>query len=221
MMNKIMISIFLCLVIGIAKAQESEIIKSKGYTLNFLNNDASFDPALKKRMVETFFKVYPVLAENFNKNTAKEVTFSIDTAYKGVAATGGGKIVYNPDWFKKHPGDIDVVTHEVMHVVQNYGRGGGPGWLTEGIADYVRYKYGVDNAGANWSLTPFKPEHNYKNAYRITARFLNYLEKSNAGIVVKLDNAMRTHTYKDAIWQDITGKTIDDLWATYAANPGT
>jgi hypothetical protein len=48
-MNKIMISIFLCLVIGIAKAQESEIIKSKGYTLNFLNNDASFDPALKKR----------------------------------------------------------------------------------------------------------------------------------------------------------------------------
>lgn len=211
----------LSLSIGFAKAQTPEVFKEKGYTLNFLNNDASFDPALKKRMVATFFKVYPVLADTYNKNTAKEVTFSIDTAYKGVAATGGGKIVYNPDWFRKHPGDIDVVTHEVMHVVQNYGRGGGPGWLTEGIADYVRYKYGVDNAGANWSLTPFKPEQSYKNAYRITARFLNYLEKSNPGIVLKLDNAMRTHTYKETIWSDLTGKTVDELWTAYAANPGT
>lgn len=203
-----------------AHAQTPEVFKDKGYTLNFLNNDQSFDPALKKRMVETFFKVYPVLADAYNKQTAKEVTFSIDTAYKGVAATGGGRIVYNPDWFRKHPGDIDVVTHEVMHVVQNYGRGGGPGWLTEGIADYVRFKYGVDNAGANWALPAFKPEHNYKNAYRITARFLNYLEKSNPGIVVKLDNAMRTHTYKETIWSDLTGKTVDELWTAYAANPG-
>ena len=221
MKNLLHIALCLVLSVGTAKAQNPEVFKEKGYTLNFLNNDQSFDPALKKRMVTTFFKVYPVLANAYNKNTAKEVTFSIDTAYKGVAATGGGKIVYNPDWFKKHPGDIDVVTHEVMHVVQNYGRGGGPGWLTEGIADYVRYKYGVDNAGANWSLTPFKPEQSYKNAYRITARFLNYLEKSNPGIVVKLDDAMRTHTYKDTIWTDLTGKTVDELWTAYAANPGT
>ena len=204
-----------------ANAQTPEVFKEKGYTLNFSNNDPTFDPKLKKRMVETFFKVYRVLAETYNKNTAKEVNFSIDTAYKGVAATGGGRIVYNPDWFRKHPGDIDVVTHEVMHVVQNYGRGGGPGWLTEGIADYVRYRYGVDNPGANWTLTPFKPEHNYKNAYRITARFLNHLEQTSPGIVVKLDNAMRTHTYKETIWSDITGKTIDELWSAYAANPGS
>lgn len=200
-------------------AQSSAIYKKKGYTLNFTSNDPKFDTALKMRMVETFFKVYPKLAETYNKNTAKEVNFSIDTAYKGVAATSKGKIVFNPDWFKKHPGDIDVVTHEIMHVVQNYGNGGGPGWLTEGIADYVRFKFGVDNAGANWSLTPFKVEHSYKNSYRITARFLNYLEKSNPGIVVKLDDAMRMRTYNSAIWSDITGKTIDELWTVYAAKP--
>lgn len=220
MQKKLLSFLVMGLVTSSCFAQSPEVFKQKDYTLNFLTNDSTFDPALKKRMVETFFKVYPILAKDFNKGAAKEVTFSIDTAYKGVAATGGGKIVYNPDWFKKHPGDIDVVTHEVMHVVQNYGRGGGPGWLTEGIADYVRYKYGVDNSGANWSLTPFKPEQNYKNSYRITARFLNYLEKSNAGIVVKLDDAMRSHTYKETIWQTITGQTIDELWATYSANPG-
>ncbi|RZL31842.1 MAG: secretory protein [Pedobacter sp.] len=220
-MKKIFLSACFCLAIGVVNAQEKEVFKEKGYTLNFTNNDASFDPALKKRMIETFFKVYPKLAKDFNKNTDKEVTFSIDTAYKGVAATGGGKIVYNPDWFKKKPGDIDVVTHEVMHVVQNYGNGGGPGWLTEGIADYVRYKYGVDNPGAKWVLTPFKPEQSYKNAYRITARFLNWLElNGNKGIVVKLDSAMRNHTYKDNLWKDLTGKTVDELWTAYSANPG-
>ncbi|MEE1945300.1 basic secretory protein-like protein [Pedobacter sp. KR3-3] len=202
------------------RAQNPETITRKGYTLTFLSNSASFDPALKQRMIETFFKVYPVLAKDFNQNADKAVTFSIDTAYKGVAATGGGRIVYNPEWFVKHPGDIDVVTHEVMHVVQNYGNGGGPGWLTEGIADYVRFKYGVDNPGANWTLTPFKPEQSYKNAYRITARFLNWLEThGHKGIVVKLDNVMRTHTYKETVWKDLTGKTVDELWAAYAANP--
>ncbi|RZL50554.1 MAG: secretory protein [Pedobacter sp.] len=220
-MKKMILSCLLLFAIGLLHAQETEVFKQKGYTLKFANNDVTFNPELKKRMVQTFFRVYPVLAKDFNKKTDKEVVFSIDTAYKGVAATGGGKIVYNPDWFRKHPGDIDVVTHEVMHIVQNYGSGGGPGWLTEGIADYVRYKYGVDNPGAKWTLTPFKPEHSYKNAYRITARFLNWLElNGNKGIVVKLDSAMRDHTYNESLWKDLTGKTVDELWASYGANPG-
>lgn len=182
-----------------AKADESETIQKKGYTLTFKNNSPNFSPALKKRMIETFFEVYPKLAKDFNPNTDKAVVFSIDTAYDGVAATGGGRIVYNPKWFDKHPGDIDVVTHEVMHVVQNYGRSNGPGWLTEGIADYVRFKYGVDNPGAKWTLPDFKDTQSYKNSYRITARFLHWLETTNGnkGIVTKLD----------------------ELWAAYAANP--
>jgi hypothetical protein len=222
-MNKFLSLIFVFVfTISFAQAQETETFKEKGYTLIFKNNYANLDPALKKRMVATFFKVYPKLAEDFNKNTDKEVVFYVDTNYKAIAATGGGRIVFNPQWFVKNPGDIDVVTHEVMHIIQSYGNGSGPGWLTEGIADYVRFKYGVDNPGAKWTLTPFKPEHSYKNAYRITARFLNWLElNGNKGIVVKLDSAMRNHTYKDTLWKDLTGKTVDELWAAYAANPGS
>lgn len=220
-MKKIGLITILCLMTSFVNAQQSETFKEKGYTLVFNNNYANLDPVLKKRMVETFFKVYPKLAEDFNKNTAKVVTFNVDTNYKAIAEAGGGRITFNPWWFVKSPGDIDVVTHESMHIVQNYGSGSGPGWLTEGIADYVRYKYGVDNAGAKWTLTAFKPEHSYKNAYRITARFLNWLElNGNKGIVVKLDSAMRSHTYKDTLWKDLTGKTIDELWTVYAANPG-
>jgi hypothetical protein len=30
---------------------------------------------------------------------------------------------------------------------------------------------------------------------------------------------MREHTYTDAVWANETGKTLDQLWAAYIANP--
>jgi hypothetical protein len=203
-----------------AYAQEQEVFKKKGYTLTFINQDKTFDPVLKKRMVNTFFKVYPVLSKAYNSQAVKEVTFVIDTAYKGVAATRAAKVSYNPAWFKQHPGDIDVVTHEVMHIVQNYGRGSGPGWITEGIADYARYKYGVDNDGAKWALTDYKTGQQYDNSYRITARFLAWMEKHNYKDIVKiLDQNMRDHSYKEELWKTQTAMTLPELWAAYILNP--
>lgn len=204
---------------SLVSGQEKEVIKKKGLTLTFINEDANFSPALKTRMIATFFQVYPQLKKEYNEKTNKEVTFVIDTAYKGVAATGGDRVSFSPEWFKKHPEDIDVVTHEIMHIVQAYGDGGGPWWVTEGIADYVRYKFGVDNAGAKWTLPNYKEGQKYDNGYRITARFLAWLEKSNPGIVKTLDKNMRDHSYKDEIWKAQTGKSLDELWTAYTLNP--
>ena len=191
----------------------------KEYTLIFINKQPGFDSVVKQKLVETFFTVYPKEAALYNTNTLKKVVFIIDPAYDGVAATAGSIVRFNPGWFKKHPGDIDVVTHEVMHIVQAY-TGDSPGWLVEGIADYVRYKLGVDNAGAGWSLTPFSPKQNYTDAYRITARFLVWAEKKHdAKLVIKMDAALRDKTYTPALWQQFTGKTVDDLWKEYAADP--
>jgi hypothetical protein len=158
--------------------------------------------------------------KRFNVNSATTVAFEIDTAYKGVAATSGTHIRFNPDWFRKHPEDIDVVTPELMHIVQNYGNNEVPGWLTEGIADYARYTFGTNNVAANWQLTPYKAGQNYTNAYRVTARFLVWTEKRKQlpGLVEHLDKAMRSGEYKPELWKKLTGKTIDELWAEYAAN---
>jgi hypothetical protein len=38
-------------------------------------------------------------------------------------------------------------------------------------------------------------------------------------LVNKLDAAARTRTYSPALWQQQTGKTLDELWAAYAAAP--
>ncbi|QJB32977.1 secretory protein [Chitinophaga oryzae] len=205
---------------AVMPAVTTDSITRGDYTLVFINQSPTFDLQLKERMINTFFTVYPVLANAYNPNTLKKVTFVIDPSYTGVAATSGGRVVYNPEWFRQHPGDIDVVTHEVMHVVQSYPGGAGPGWLTEGIADYVRYRYGVDNDGAGWSLTAFNPSQRYDNSYRITARFLVWLEKNFSDKLVKiLDDHMRRKTYSPGIWQSQTGKSLDDLWQDYASRP--
>lgn len=195
-------------------------ITREGFTLIFINKDTFFDPATKQRMIDAFFVVYPKEVNRFNKSSLKRVTFIIDPAYNGVAATGNGVARYSPKWMKSHPEDIDVVTHEVMHIVQAYPRRAGPGWLTEGIADYVRHIYGVNNEKGRWSLPAYDTSHHYTKSYRVTARFLVWLEKKvNKTIVDDLDAAMRSATYTPEIWTRLTGKTIDELWTRYGADP--
>ncbi|WP_134091945.1 basic secretory protein-like protein [Olivibacter sp. XZL3] len=201
-------------------AVSADTIQKGKYSLIFINKSSDFDVAVKQRLIDVFFINYPKEAKMYNKKTTEKVVFVIDPAYKGVAAAGGGVVRFNPEWFKKNPGDVDVVTHEVMHLVQSYPNGAGPGWITEGIADYVRFTLGVDNEGAKWSLPDFTEKHSYENAYRITARFFFWIEQNiKKGTIKKLDAAMRNNVYSDGFWEKNTGKTIDALWAEYAKNP--
>ena len=130
-----------------------------------------------------------------------------------------GQIVVSATYLKNHPKDTDLVTHELMHVVQSYPSGQ-PGWLVEGIADYVRWKYGRDNAGGNWNLPNFDQSQNYKDSYTVTGRFLAWLErKVHADIINRLDRALRQNQYENGkIWNRITGKNVDKLWSDYATN---
>ena len=95
------------------------------------------------------------------------------------------------------------------------------GWLVEGIADYARNLYGLNNAAAGWSLGDYQTGQNYTDAYRVTARFLVWTEKRYASSVKAFDKAMRDGTYTTAkTWpQQCGGNTIDQLWAQYAADP--
>lgn len=201
-------------------AVDIDSVKRKGYTLIWINKYSNFNKELKTRLIDTYFITYPKLAKDFNRKTRKSVTFVIDPEYKGVAATSGGVVRYNPGWFVKNPSDIDVVTHEVMHIVQDYPRRAGPGWLTEGIADYVRFKYGVANEEGNWSLTKFNEKQSYKNSYRITARFLHWIvTHHDKKFVKKLDHDLRAGNYSPEFWVERTGSTVDELWEEYAKNP--
>jgi len=203
-----------------ASAQQTQFFSENGYKLTFINYDATLDTAEQQRLINTFFTVYPELAKAYNKKTLKEVKMVIDTTYKGVAETDNGKVTISSAWLHKRPEDIDVVTHEVMHIVQDYGESTGPGWLTEGIADYARYKFGVNNSAAKWTLPDFKSTQSYDNAYRVTARFLVWIEeKVKPGLVKNFNTQLRKHTFTDNSWKATTGKTLDELWKAYTENP--
>lgn len=210
---------FLTFCVGSTYGQSNEQTRSKkGFELNLIAQNPTFNPAQLNRLSDVFFEVYPKLVKDFNKKSSKSVTITIDTAYDGVAYAHNGKVVISQAWLEKMPEDIDVVTHEVMHIVQSYPSRSGPGWLVEGIADYARDKYGVNNAAANWSLPEVKENHHYTNSYRIAARFLKWVEeKQKKGFIKKLDAALRNKTYTEAIWVNSTKKTLDELWDIYKA----
>lgn len=202
-----------------AEGTATEVIKRKGYQLTVINKDRTFDLAHQARLIETFFEVYPKLAKEYNPKAAREVVFVIDPDYDGVAGASANQIVYSSRYLKSNPKDVDVVTHETMHVVQDYGNSVGPGWLTEGIADFARNKFGLDNAATNWFLPKFNPSHKYENGYGVVASFLVWVEQSTGKQVVKNLSAQLTgHSYTTESWKKLTGKTLDELWKSYAAN---
>jgi hypothetical protein len=197
-----------------------DTIKKDGYQLVFINKNSKFDAVIQKNLIDTYFTIYPQLVSMFNDKSTHEVVFVTDTAYKGVAETSGNRILFATKYMNSHPTDIDVVTHECMHIVQGYGYGSGPVWLTEGIADFIRYKYGVDNIGSKWYLPAFKPTQSYTNSYRVTARFFEWIDqKVKPGMIVQIDKELRNHTYTEATWASLSGKSIDELWADYAKDP--
>ncbi|RFZ90164.1 secretory protein [Mucilaginibacter conchicola] len=219
-MKKYALLLILGLLAGTSFADGIDTLKKNGYTLIVSGNDANFDKGLREKLINTFFEVYPGIVKEYNKKSLKVVNFFIDTAYHGVAATDNGRVVFSTEYMTKHPGDIDVVTHEVMHIVQDYGQTNGPWWVTEGIADYVRNEHGVANAAAGWKLPDYKLTQNFDNSYRVTARFFTWIEKHvKKGTVKKLDDIMRKHTYTADTFKQLTGKTVEELWKEYGANP--
>ena len=141
----------------------------------------------------------------------REASLIFEKDRKGVAATSGAKIRIAADWVKKHPEDTGMVVHELVHVVQDY-RKGGPSWVTDGIADYIRYFQYEKKA-----ITPKeKRKGSWKDSYRTTASFFAWLaEKHDKEIVKKLNAAMRGGKYSDDLFKEWTGKDLESLWKDY------
>ncbi len=152
----------------------------------------------------------------------------IDPNYKGVAATAGTHVMVSPVWIKGQMArgpvneSVGSVIHELVHVVQQYGRAGRrnpiPGWLVEGIADYVRWwKYEPESVRRPVRLVKGNGQAaSYSDSYQTTATFLEYVTKNkDHELVVKFNAAGRDGSYKPELWKKYTGKTVDELWAEF------
>lgn len=184
----------------------------------------------------------PVLAEWYPKIVAmlpsegftapKAVTVTIRPE-RGVAYASGSRITANADWVRRElKGEaLGALVHEAVHVVQSWNRGARgnpdykrpPGWLQEGIPDYIRFfLYEPESHGADliWLQGRRNQTLNYDGMYRISANFLNYVVEKydpNKTLIAKVNAACRQGKYTDDLWQELTGKSLTDLndeWKT-------
>lgn len=142
-----------------------------------------------------------------------KVRIVFDPDYKGVAAASGGRIVAATKWFGERPEDLGAFVHELVHVVQRYGHGERPGWLTEGIADYIRFfHYEPESARPH----PNPEKSKYSDSYRTSGHFLDWTQRTyDKDLVVKLNAACREARYSDELWKEYTGKTLEELGAEW------
>jgi len=149
----------------------------------------------------------------------RQFTIYFHRDMSGVANASGTRINCAAPWFLRNlDGEAKgAVVHEMVHIVQQYRRvrGGNrnPGWMVEGIADYIR-----------WFL--YEPEENrprpnvrranFDDSYRTTAAFLDFLVKNyDPEIVKKFNASMREGGYSDELWTRFTEKTPEQLWREY------
>ena len=159
---------------------------------------------------------YPKLAEwlaSDGFSPAKEVRVIFRKDYDGVAATSRDRIDISANYVRHATNDFGMVIHELAHVVQAYRGGGNPGWLVEGVADYIRLTH-FEPQARRPRLDPAKAS--YRDAYKTTAIFLEWAEKTyDQELVKELNRAMREGKFRPELFQERTGKSVDELWAAF------
>lgn len=174
-------------------------------------SDAPEMGAWAEKVAGICLQAYPMINDELKSEGFRPprlITMTLKNDYRGVAATGGTRIVGSVRFFKEHPDDVGAMVHETTHVAQHYRGRRNPGWLVEGVCDYVRFfKFEPGHLG------PIEPERaHYNGSYRVTAAFLAYLvEKYDDQIVRKLNALMREGRYHDEVFQTFTGKPLDEL----------
>ncbi|MGL4942401.1 MAG: basic secretory protein-like protein [Thermoguttaceae bacterium] len=158
---------------------------------------------------------FPNLLEQLDSAGYKPPT-AVKLVFKkmdGVAHAAGGNIVISVAWITAHPDDIGMVVHELIHIVQAY-RHRVPSWVTEGIADYIRFFVYEKNGDRTCRVDPSRAK--YTDSYRTTAAFFNWIVTTqDRDFIKKLNTVCREGKYDDNFFSETTGKTLDELWQAF------
>jgi len=139
---------------------------------------------------------------------------------EGVAYTCGSlnqkEIHFSLDYIKKsakraHDEIMGVLVHEVVHCYQYNACGTCPGGLIEGIADYVRLRAELNPP--HWTRTP---GDKWDAGYDKTGYFLDWIEERyGIGTIRELNTSMKDTIYREAVFKDLTGRSVSKLWKIY------
>lgn len=183
-----------------------------------ISTDETLRP-LAADLSKRYFQEWPKLVKLLNAPSNK-IPHHLHISFRQLmghpAHVSGTNMVIEIQHIRRDPADLPgVFTHELTHFVQNYPPGT-PTWLSEGIADYTRYKI---HPNSKW--TKINQQHTNKlkpkAAYWQTTAFLLWVEKTYRKPLVKtLSKAAKDGKYKENLWKTITGKTLQELTELYA-----
>jgi hypothetical protein len=146
----------------------------------------------------------------------EDLLIEFKKSYNVPAAAAGGRIMVNAEHVRRNPGDLGMMVHELVHIAQAYpAQKESLGWLTEGIADYIRFwKYEPQTKQRQINIE----KASYRDAYRTTAAFLAWaFDTYDSKLVTKLNARLRAGKGEAAMFHEFTGRTVDDLWAEFIA----
>ncbi|WCJ60664.1 basic secretory protein-like protein [Fontisphaera persica] len=172
-------------------------------------------------MIQTWYPRLVEMLPSQGFEAPARFTVVFDPAMQGVAATSGTRIRCASGWFRQNlKGEaLGALFHEMVHVVQQYGRAPrqpgatrAPGWLTEGITDYLRFFiFEPETKGAEITARNL-PRARYDGSYRITANFLNWVSgRHGKDFVPKLNAFIREGRYNEQTWKELTGHSVEEL----------
>ena len=133
-----------------------------------------------KALVEKWHPIVADMLKSDGFTAPGEIKLIFKKEMNGIAYASGTRVVIAAAWIKKRPDDYGMVIHEMTHTIQAY-RGRNPGWLVEGIADYVRFfkfepgKIGRINA----------EQAHFDGSYRVSAAFLAFVTDKYDGQLVQ------------------------------------
>ncbi len=170
-------------------------------------------------LLETWHPKLIALLPDPEQRGYKEVSLIFRDGMKVPAYASGNVISLNAAWF---PANLNAeakgcVVHELVHVVQNYQTEPRPPlWISEGIADYVRwFLYEPEKRGAE-IRDPALAKHDA--SYRISANFIDWVVRNkDRDLLRKLNTACRDGKYSDDLWKTWTGSTLAELSAAWKA----
>lgn len=189
-------------------------------------------PWVEKELMPVVEEWYPKLvallpSDGYTAPTTVKMEFRDDMGGTPAYAAGN-KLSMSAPWFRTQlKGEAKgCVIHEMVHIVQNYWRARStnprpaptPGWVTEGIPDYIRwFIYEPQSKGAEITKRNFASAK-YDSSYRITANFFDWVVRTHdKDFIQKLNAAAREGKYSEKLWQDATGKSLEDLGAEWKA----
>lgn len=173
----------------------------------------------EEKLIPVILEWYPKIVEMFPSkdfHAKRTVRLRYRNDMEGTPAwAAGNEVSLNASWFarEKEREARGAVVHELVHVVQEYPRSArAPGWLVEGIPDYVRwFLYEPETRGAEITRRNLK-EARHDSSYRISANFLYWVSETyKDDLIPRLNAAIREGRYNERLWMEWTGKSLADL----------